>query len=301
MTNPDTSTLNGALEQLGITMADNLVTMGVSDADPSDGLTTLAGKILEIAPVPPTPTPASIDLTGTKSILSYADSESCVLTATVLDSSDNPVEGVTVNLYNGSTLWDTLTTDSSGECSKTYSSAGSGDITFTAEVDGTLLTKTYAIQDCQYWNDGSSVGTLQIDSGVTCTSNGSYITITKSTSGEKYVKLPVNLPSSFEFSFELAENGTGNPYAWIIDSNYYGAAGGTTSQFAKLNDNGPTINTPAVKDGVVTMTYQNGTLTVKYDNTQLNSKSASVTGKPIGFYTNSGRYQYLKNIKLKQL
>ena len=64
-----------------------------------------------------------------------------------------------------------------------------------------FLTKTYAIQDCQYWNDGSSVGTLQIDSGVTCTSNGSYITITKSTSGEKYVKLPVNLPSSFEFSF----------------------------------------------------------------------------------------------------
>ena len=148
MTNPDTSTLNGALEQLGITMADNLVTMGVSDADPSDGLTTLAGKILEIAPVPPTPTPASIDLTGTKSILSYADSESCVLTATVLDSSDNPVEGVTVNLYNGSTLWDTLTTDSSGECSKTYSSAGVGDITFTAEVDGTLLTKTFAIEDC---------------------------------------------------------------------------------------------------------------------------------------------------------
>ena len=96
----------------------------------------------------PTPVPASIDLTGTKSILSYADSESSVLTATVLDSSDNPVEGVDVNLYNGSTLWDTLTTDSSGECSKTYSSAGSGDITFTAEVDGTLLTKTYTVEDC---------------------------------------------------------------------------------------------------------------------------------------------------------
>ena len=99
----------------------------------------------------PTPVPASIDLTGTKSILSYADSESSVLTATVLDSSDNPVQGVDVNLYNGSTLWDTLTTDSSGECSKTYSSAGVGDITFTAEVDGTLLTKTYAVQDYQYY------------------------------------------------------------------------------------------------------------------------------------------------------
>ena len=162
-------------------------------------------------------------------------------------------------------------------------------------------SETYEVEDCKYWNDGSSVGTLQIDSGVTCTSNGSYITITKSTSGEKYVHLPVTLPSSFEFSFELAETGTGNTYAWIIDSNYYGAAGVNTNQFAKLNDNGPTINTPAVKGGVVTMTYQNGTLTVKYDNTQLNSKSASVTGKPIGFYTNQNRIQYLKNIKLKQL
>ena len=299
MTNPDTSTLNGALEQLGITMADNLVTMGVSDADPSDGLTTLANKILDITPGPgPTPTPASIDLVATNSILSYADGDSTVLTATVLDSSDNPVSGATVELYKAGVLWDTLTTDSSGEVSKTYTSAGVGDLTFCAKCN--LLTKTYEVMDCLYWNDGSSVGTLQIDSGVTCTSNGSYITITKSTSGEKYVKLPVTLPSSFEFSFEIAETGVSNTYAWIIDSNYYGA-GTTTGQFAKLNDNGPTINTPAVKDGVVTMTYQNGTLTVKYDNTQLNSKSASVTGKPIGFYTNSGRYQYLKNIKLKQL
>ena len=51
MTSPDTNTLNGALEQLGITMAENLVTMGVLDADPSDGLTTLAGKILDIEPI----------------------------------------------------------------------------------------------------------------------------------------------------------------------------------------------------------------------------------------------------------
>ena len=99
--------------------------------------------------------PASVDLTGTKSILSYADSESSVLTATVLDDNDDPVEGVDVNLYNGATLWDTLTTDSSGECSKTYSSAGVGDITFTAEVDGTLLTKTFVIYD--YWKYDSSV------------------------------------------------------------------------------------------------------------------------------------------------
>ena len=46
MTN-DTSTLNGALQELGETMASNLQAKGVT-ASASDGLTTLAGKILTI-------------------------------------------------------------------------------------------------------------------------------------------------------------------------------------------------------------------------------------------------------------
>ena len=46
MTN-DTTTLNGALSELGETMAANITTKGVS-ASASDGLTTLAGKILQI-------------------------------------------------------------------------------------------------------------------------------------------------------------------------------------------------------------------------------------------------------------
>jgi hypothetical protein len=188
-------------------------------------------------------------------------------------------------------------TNSSGVATLGYFSRAAGDVTITVECMS--LQETYAIEDCWYANDGSSVGSLQIDSGVDCTSNGSYITITKSTNGERYVKLPVNLPSEFEYSFEIAEIGSVNYYAWIIDSNYYGA--GVDTQFAKLNDYGDTVYTPVIKGGVVTMTSQNGTLTVKYDNTQLNSKSASVTGKPIGFYTNNGRVQHIKNIKLKPL
>ena len=102
-----------------------------------------------------TPVPDSIDftLTAGKQILSYADvsggNEYATLTATVYDEDDNPLEGVDVNLYNGSTLWDTLTTGSDGTVSKTYTSQGSGNIVFTAEVDGTLLTKTYTVHD--YW------------------------------------------------------------------------------------------------------------------------------------------------------
>jgi len=47
MTN-DTSKLDGALMELGDTMADNLVAMGVTGASSSDGLTSLATKILDI-------------------------------------------------------------------------------------------------------------------------------------------------------------------------------------------------------------------------------------------------------------
>ena len=44
----DTSTLTGALSELGETIAANLVTKGVTGATASDGLTTLAGKILNV-------------------------------------------------------------------------------------------------------------------------------------------------------------------------------------------------------------------------------------------------------------
>lgn len=43
MTN-DITTLNGALAELGELIASNLVLMGVTDADASDGLTTLSQK-----------------------------------------------------------------------------------------------------------------------------------------------------------------------------------------------------------------------------------------------------------------
>ena len=300
MTNNDTTTLNGALQELGETMADNLTTMGVPSTY-DEGLTTLAQKILSIGPTPPTPTPASIDLTGTKSILSYADSESCVLTATVLDSSDNPVSGATVELYKAGVLWDTLTTDSSGECSKTYTSAGVGDLTFCAKCN--LLTKTYAIQDCQYWNDGSSVGSLEVGSNVSCTSNGSYITITTSTSGEKDVKLPVALTGDWEYDVELAENlptnsqltfkiGTGQQWGAVNYNNTITVNLGSSESFNKTVSKGM----------VLKITYISGVMTVYWNNEQLTYKSLTLgSGVKMGYYTNNGRYQYLKNIKLKPL
>lgn len=49
MTN-DTTQLDGALAELGENLANNLISMGVTDADAEDGLTTLAEKILDVNP-----------------------------------------------------------------------------------------------------------------------------------------------------------------------------------------------------------------------------------------------------------
>lgn len=89
----------------------------------------------------------NVALTSNKSILSYYDSESAILTATVTDGSDNPVADVTVEFFNGSTSMGTATTNSSGIATKTYASTGAGDLSFTASV-GSLSSETYSIEDC---------------------------------------------------------------------------------------------------------------------------------------------------------
>ena len=146
MTN-DIATLNGALTELGETMADNLNTMGVN-ASASDGLTTLANKILDITPV--APTVKSITLTGDKSVLSAYDSDTVLLSATVKDQNGNAMQGQSVVFKQGSTTLATKSTNSNGVASYTYESAGAGDVSFTASV-GSLVSGTYGIEDCIFY------------------------------------------------------------------------------------------------------------------------------------------------------
>ena len=222
MTNPDTSTLNGALEQLGITMAENLVTMGVSDADPSDGLTTLAGKILDIGPSPTVDSLTLVKSAG-KQILSYADSgatpetEYCTLTATALDSNNQGVSGQSVVFKVGTTTVATETTDSNGEASYTYTSQGSGDVVLSAECSS--LIQTYSVQDCLYYDDAStdkhsnwdttdSTDTISYDS-----TNKHYI-LTKTTSGDSFIKLTDSIiPSNAKIEFDIRIGGNGSKNA----------------------------------------------------------------------------------------
>ena len=272
------NTLNGALMELGETMARNLEAMGVTDANPNDGLTTLAGRILNVEPsikglnldtslvitttqeiiglgesiiltstlrasyddttvvdvdlsgvltgatvkfyngttllgtsitdlngiatYTYTPSqlgnftfhtvfegtenftncnssnvnitvinaPTSLVLQADKSILSHYDNDNCVLTATLYDNNNTPMEGLDVVFKNGDIVLATITTDSGGVAGYTYNSQGVGDVTITAECMN--LTETYTLEDCNYY---SETGTTLIQNDSTDTSYPSDI------------------------------------------------------------------------------------------------------------------------------
>ena len=88
------NSLSEDIYAVGQLMADNLNTVGVSDADVDDGLTTLAGKILNA-----NPTKVSTVLTLNTPLVVYTDQFN--VTGVLTDNEDNPIEGATIQL-----IWD---------------------------------------------------------------------------------------------------------------------------------------------------------------------------------------------------
>ena len=142
--------LNSSLQTLGQLMATNLQSKGVT-ANASDGLTTLANKILQVGP---TPIGYTLELTSNKNILSFYDDEHCVLTATLLDSNGNGVSGEEIVFKANGGLLGTVITGDNGVAQCTYQSTGVGDVTITAECMN--LVQTYSIEDCIIANVNAS-------------------------------------------------------------------------------------------------------------------------------------------------
>ena len=241
--------------------------------------------------------PASIDLTGTKSILSFADSEQSVLTATVLDENEDPIEGVDVNLYNGSTLWDTLTTGSDGTVSKTYTSQGSGDIVFTAEVDGTLLTKTFVIHDYWYYTSTApSRSSTDIGSG--------YY--------NEIFDTPINLPSAFELEYTGSITSSGDKMGTIIlgetTDNFYYNGTNQRNLICAISRNGSRAVlsqkqniVPSTGSMTIKLTYSNGVHTISYGSETLTVSNSEYTpSKLLGFFITKNN-TVISEIKVKPL
>lgn len=158
LTGEDEMSLNSSLQTLGQLMATNLQSKGVT-ANASDGLTTLANKILQVGP---TPIGYNLELTSDKNILSFYDNDNCTLTATLLDSNGNGVSGEEIVFKANGGVLGTVITGDNGVAQCTYQSTGVGDVTITAE--GMNLTKTLGIEDCIIANvNASYTGTSTSD------------------------------------------------------------------------------------------------------------------------------------------
>lgn len=252
-----------------------------------------------------------LTLTSDKDILSYNggdNPDTATLTAQLTYEGEPAlVEGETVTFevrkQSDDSLIETLTavTDSSGVATVGYTSKGAGDLYIKAECS--LLQETFVIKDCAYFNSGSSVGSLDIGSNVSCTSNGDYITITTSTNGEKYVKLPVILSNNdnWAFSVEIGALGVTQSIAinWNSENGWAGV--GNTNHNWFLNSQNAVTQQEKVGD-VLTIEKNGSTVVMKLNGVQIGSTTATFGSNYwFGFYTNNGRVQHIKNIMLKPL
>ena len=106
--------------------------------------------------------PTSLVLEADKSILSNYDNDNCVLTATLYDNNNTPMEGLSVVFKNGDIVLATVTTNSSGVAEYVYNSQGVGDVTITVEC--MALQETCSIEDCIIANvNASYTGTSTSD------------------------------------------------------------------------------------------------------------------------------------------
>ena len=173
----------------------------------------------------------AISLSSDKNILSYANSESCTLSAQLTDNQSSVAiedETVTFTIYdaNDDSIITSLigNTDSTGLAEVFYSSNGIGDIYVKASVGNIISSEVY-IEDCTYWNETE---TTRITNGSTIYDND----------------MSVALPSKCEISFDECsiKSGSGGQHRFFLlpKSQYSGNI--AQPQFAIYFDNETTNN-----------------------------------------------------------
>ena len=123
-------------------VVDNLSSMGV-EASMEDGMTTLAGKILDIEPTIVVDD-FDIDLTLSANDTSVYVGDTVVLSAHLTASYDTEdvdlvgdLQNATVSFYENNTLLGTATTNSNGVATYNYTTVDDTDLIFSASFDGT--------------------------------------------------------------------------------------------------------------------------------------------------------------------
>ena len=297
-----TTGTNGAFSYTGsaTSTSGSLTFKAVYDGDSTHSSVTSSNVVITVSGS--TPVVTSVSLSSNKSVLSAYDSESAVLSATVLDQSSNPMSGETVTFYNGNTSIGTATTNSSGIATKTYASAGSGDVTFKATCES-IDSSTITVEDCYYVNTGET-SSLTIDSGVTCTVEDGAIKITKSSSGEKFVTCKYSYVSDnheITFTVPTISSSTNVPLGFAVytSGNQIYWAGYNKSQ-GKFDSKGGAKTVSLSAGDTIRIVKSGSNLTAYVNNTSISSVSTATSGVRLAFYTNNGYIQYIDDIKVKK-
>ena len=191
----------------------------------------------DVSPVPVTFD--GVSLTSDKSILSYIDGDSCILTAQLTDGGDPiGIEGVDVEFFKGEDTLGTVSTNSSGIATMVYSSLNGGDVTFTAVADDTITSSEIYVEDCFRYDgattDKSSNYTSNNLNSLTFSTDHyeAYRSLGTSPSSTYYSPIYVDetLPSDFEMSvmYKASTNMNREQTEFIIAQNHPQTYSGTT-------------------------------------------------------------------------
>lgn len=245
-------------------------------------------------------------LTSDKSILSFADTDSCIITAHYNNS------GKTVKLYDYSDDSEigTMTDNGDGTYSYEYDSEGVGDRTFYAKYS-TFLTKTYEVEDCldyQELTSNAKQSRWTIPSAVSSSSifgysdNGWKYGNASSFSNITYYQT-LNYPFSIEIGLTDFSSSSPSPIGVSIGSSYilmYPKNSTTVTFYVGGNTQDYTVSSQMPKTLRIDVTDSTAELYI--DDTLIATKNHSLTGiiTPL-LQTGTSRMVQIKDFKIKPL
>lgn len=250
-----------------------------------------------------------IDVSDGSIVYSSSENTSTEITATVLDENDSPCSNEIVT-FNIGLHEIQKTTDSNGVATLDYSTKQMGDVPITATLNN--LSDSIIVEDCLFYNDGSDITNLRKQSNnINLSTNGEWLTISKSSSGEECVWLPAPLccftgSDNWEMSMKCNPSDYSSQALAIqmYGCNYGGYSG--DSQYWGYTPNNfygyLTGSYALTSSDKVTYRRENGYWKVYVnDNTLITSKSYNWSGnRQVGLYSNSGRRQNVKEWKVKK-
>ena len=256
-----------------------------------------------------------IELTTNKSILSYANNETCTLSAQLINNG-NPVNisGVTVEFFNGNTSLGTASTNSNGIATKTYNSQGIGNMTITAQAD-TYISNNVNIEDCYLYDIGNADKSNKFTThNTTLIHNTDHYEATTTLENGTVILYPNVDNYIAEFDMQSSTTGMGCGVFNSTDNHYnayYCKMWGTTTHIYTSNGSGTetskkSVNHSRQNDWYHMLVKKEGnsvTITVSRNGSQVVTYTQSIsTGINLGMIESyNNRTFSFKNIKIKSL